>query len=260
MEKKGKTHQKARKIAKRKKPKKKKKEIKKKRIGRSGKDLQGTFPKAGRQGGSRFGLIHPDLSFLSFLSRSPPVWGHQKAVTPVCSDLFRFPRFLPICSDLHSLFSGIPRFVPICSDLIRFLTICFQNKSEQIRESPFCRPILQFPDLRLSPIFWVCPIFGGIFPICPSQTLFKGYLFLGVGHAIACGHRCRNGGEGSCGGVGADSALQPHSNGLGRHACRTKLPPKNFQIDTKKGLKNAKKDPKNDPKRDRNIFSPCQAA
>ena len=46
---------------------------------------------------------------------------------------------------------------------------------------------------------------------------------------------------------------------LGRHACRTNLPPKKFWIDTKNGLKNAKKDPKNDPKRDWNIFSPSQA-
>ena len=36
---------------------------------------------------------------------------------------------------------------------------------------------------------------------------------------------------------------------LGRHVCRTKPPPKNFLIDPKNGLKNAKKDPKNDPKR-----------
>ena len=64
-------------------------------------------------------------------------------------DLFRFPSFLPICSDLRSLFSGIPRFVPICSALLRilrFVLLCFQNKSEQIRETPFCRPLLQFPN------------------------------------------------------------------------------------------------------------------
>ena len=50
-----------------------------------------------------------------------------EGVTPICSD---FLRFLPICSDLCSLFLGIPRFVPICSDLL----------SEQIRTnqgSPF---------------------------------------------------------------------------------------------------------------------------
>ena len=41
-------------------------------------------------------------------------------------DLFRFLRFLPICSDLRSLLSGI---VPICSDLLRFLPICVHNKS-----------------------------------------------------------------------------------------------------------------------------------
>ena len=49
-------------------------------------------------------------------------------------DLFRFPRFLRICSDLRSLLSGIPRFVPICS--VRFALIssdCSDYKSEQIR-------------------------------------------------------------------------------------------------------------------------------
>ena len=58
------------------------------------------------------------------------------------SDLFRFPRFLPICSDL---FLGIPRFVLICSDL-------FQNKSEQIWETPSCRPLLQVPTVS-DPVF-----------------------------------------------------------------------------------------------------------
>ena len=41
---------------------------------------------------------------------------------PFSSDLFRFAF----------LFTGIPRFVPI--------------SSEQIRETPFCRPLLQVPD------------------------------------------------------------------------------------------------------------------
>ena len=47
--------------------------------------------------------------------------------------LFRFPRFLPICCDLGSLFSG---FVPICSVFFRFVRICFRTK----QETPFCRP------------------------------------------------------------------------------------------------------------------------
>ena len=60
-------------------------------------------------------------------------------------DLFRFPRFLPICSDLRSLFSGILRFVPICSDLLRFLPICSDLFSEQTNKGnpfsadPFCK-------------------------------------------------------------------------------------------------------------------------
>ena len=59
------------------------------------------------------------------------MWGRQKGVTPICSD---FLRFAP------------PRFVPICSGVFQFVPIYFQNKSEQIRETPFCRPLLQVPE------------------------------------------------------------------------------------------------------------------
>ena len=31
--------------------------------------------------------------------------------------MFRFPRFLPLCSELRLLFSVMPRFVPICQQL-----------------------------------------------------------------------------------------------------------------------------------------------
>ena len=63
----------------------------------------------------------------------PLVWGHQKGVTPICSDFPVFFRFVPIC---------VPCFLEYLdfSDLFRFP----QNKSEQIRETPhsadaFCR-------------------------------------------------------------------------------------------------------------------------
>ena len=46
-----------------------------------------------------------------------------------------------------------------------------------------------------------------------SRGLFKGQFFRGVGRAIACRYGCGNGGEGSCGGGGGDSAVQPHSKG-----------------------------------------------
>ena len=52
--------------------------------------------------------------------------------------LFRFPRFLPISSDFPFLVFGN---APICSDLLRFLL----NKSEQIKGTPSCRPLLQVP-------------------------------------------------------------------------------------------------------------------
>ena len=96
----------------------------------------------------------------------PPIWGRQNGgqpdlfrflpicsdlrsvfSAPICSDLF---HFLPICSDLFRFVFGICsdffRFVPICSVLFGFGLSCFQNKSEQIGETPFCRPLLQIPD------------------------------------------------------------------------------------------------------------------
>ena len=70
-------------------------------------------------------------------------------------DLFRFPRFLPICSDLRSLFSGMPRFVPICSDLFRFVFRANQNKSGKLLSSdPFCKsPIILGWSVRLLGLF-----------------------------------------------------------------------------------------------------------
>ena len=93
----------------------------------------------------------PQLSLSTELimwgNRSRQLGGRQKGVTPVCSDLFRFPRFLPICSDFRSVFSGIPRFAPICSDLLRFLPICcFQkeqfrtNQGNPFLPTPFANP------------------------------------------------------------------------------------------------------------------------
>ena len=47
----------------------------------------------------------------------------EPPVTLTCSDLFRFPLFLLLCSHLRSLCSGMPpdvfRFAPICSDFFR---------------------------------------------------------------------------------------------------------------------------------------------
>ena len=34
----------------------------------------------------------------------------------------------------------------ICSDLFRIRPICSDNQSEQIRVTPFCRPLLQVPE------------------------------------------------------------------------------------------------------------------
>ena len=107
------------------------------------------------------GPCKPRVPFYAFFVYMPPSFfqspqfgvgrrGSPRFV-PICSDFPVFFRFVPICvflicSDLRSMFSGIPRFVPICSVFFRFVPICFQNKSEQIRETPFCRPLLQIPD------------------------------------------------------------------------------------------------------------------
>ena len=66
------------------------------------------------------------------LQNRPPEGGHQKGVTPICSDSFRFSHILSL---------GIPRF-PISSDLL----------PEQIRTNqgtPFCRPLSQVPEGRI---------------------------------------------------------------------------------------------------------------
>ena len=65
---------------------------------------------------------------------------------PICSDFPVFFRFVPICAPCFRECPDLFRFVPICSVFFRFVPICFQNKSEQIRETPFCRPLLQIPD------------------------------------------------------------------------------------------------------------------
>ena len=63
-------------------------------------------------------------------------------------DFFRFPRFLPICSDLRSLFAGMPRFVPICSDFFRFVFRTNQNKlGKPLSADPFCKsPTIASPE------------------------------------------------------------------------------------------------------------------
>ena len=97
-------------------------------------------PRLGQQNGAT--LIYSDLFRFP---RSLPICSDLRFLFSGRPDLFRFPRFLPICSDLRSLFSGRPRFVPIS---FRFLPICFQDKSEQIRtnrgnpflSTPFASP------------------------------------------------------------------------------------------------------------------------
>ena len=90
-------------------------------------------------------------------------------------DLFRFPRFLPICSDLRSCCREYPallRFVPICSNLFRFVVRTNQNTSgKPLSADPFCRS----PSLSKSkdiqgkmPFSSVCWIFQLLFG--PSEN------------------------------------------------------------------------------------------
>ena len=62
-------------------------------------------------------------------------------------DLFRFPRFLPICSDLRSLFPGMPRFVPICSVFFQFVPAFRTNQNKlgkPLSADPFCKSPIQY--------------------------------------------------------------------------------------------------------------------
>ena len=82
------------------------------------------------------------------------------------------PRFVlisPFSSDLFRFALLVFGNTPICSDLFRFLPISFQNKSEQIRETPFCRPQLQIPDtgMRISSP-WGCNKFPEICAFMPA--------------------------------------------------------------------------------------------
>ena len=64
------------------------------------------------------------------------------------------------------------RSLPICSVFFRFVPMCFQSKPEQIRETPFCRPLLQIPtSLRGRKTRWT---FLGYFLIFPFWGQGKG--------------------------------------------------------------------------------------
>ena len=77
--------------------------------------------------------------------------GHPDRFVPICSDFPVFFRFVPICAPCFREYADLFRFAPNSS------LICSVLFSEQVREPPFCRPLLQIPDyLRLSLSFRVC--------------------------------------------------------------------------------------------------------
>ena len=105
----------------------------------------GRCPRAQGGGGGEPSKRHlgpnPHLGVLN--QRKAPTLGSAERLH---ADLFRFPRFLPICSDLRSIL--VFGNTPICSDLFRFAPIASDLFSEQIRETPFCQPLLQVSDQR----------------------------------------------------------------------------------------------------------------
>ena len=89
-------------------------------------------------------------------SLQPLFWGAQNGRPKKHPGTTRFVPISPFSSDdlfrfALLVFGNAPtywfRFVPICSVFFRFLSICLQKKSEQIRETPFCRPFVQIPIL-----------------------------------------------------------------------------------------------------------------
>ena len=76
-------------------------------------------------------LLLPEQKILWKEKSEPPIWGRRRRGSP---------RFVPISSDLVRFALPVFGNAPISSDLFRFLPICFQNKPERIRETPFCRP------------------------------------------------------------------------------------------------------------------------
>ena len=61
-------------------------------------------------------------------------------------DLFRFVSISPFSSDLFRFALHVFGNTPICSDLFRFAPFYSDLFSEQIRQTPFCRPLLQIPE------------------------------------------------------------------------------------------------------------------
>ena len=131
-------------------------------LGRENSDHGLSFPCCwgrGRRGGSQNEAWHmcllsspAPLSSLTLFRSEPPIWGRQNGVTPICSDLFRFPfffRFVPICGPCFRECPDLFRFAPISSDLLEFVPICFdsdnQNKSGKPPSAdPFCKPRLTY--------------------------------------------------------------------------------------------------------------------
>ena len=110
--------------------------------------------KVTRKGSSRLVPISP---FSSNLFRFASLFSGMPRFVLICSDFFRFvpTRFQSTSVRVRSGISTarerpphLPAYSPKQSKQAQSEAkpICFQNKSKQIRATPFCRPVLQFPE------------------------------------------------------------------------------------------------------------------
>ena len=87
----------------------------------------------------------------------------QEGATPICSHLFRFPRFLPIVP--ICLFSRIPRFFPICSDFFRLVFWANRNTSGK---PPSAEPLVPEKEARKGNGCFSCCGPSSNFSYCPG--------------------------------------------------------------------------------------------
>ena len=86
---------------------------------------------------------------VSYLYNRSPQFGVGRRgsprFVPTCSDFPLFFRFVPICVPCFREYPDLFRFALFSSDLFRFV---FRTNQKKIRETRFCRPLLQIPDTR----------------------------------------------------------------------------------------------------------------
>ena len=109
------------------------------------------FPTLGSQPKSLWGANFTHTHPWNYILRVRGVWKSFNVTSSECMLLTKsseplilgeggHPDFLRVVPTFAPLFSRMPRFFPIRSVFFQFVPFCFQSKSEQIKETPFCRP------------------------------------------------------------------------------------------------------------------------